>query len=250
MRKPLQGVRNIVRFNWHYYAIAAAFITIALLLRPYLDDMWSLAAIIAVAVVVLSMFISLLVSAYIYDFSSLYKLSWLRGVQPVDGNILNINAGFDETSELLVRQFPNAILTAADFYDPAKHTEVSIKRARKAQPPFPGTITVSTAQLSLPGHLFKHIFLILAAHEIRDPKERANFFRSLKQHLEPSGQIIVTEHLRDLPNFLAYNIGFFHFHSRLAWLKTFNRAGLRVSKEFKITPFLSTFVVEKNGTAP
>ncbi len=42
-------------------------------------------------------------------------------------------------------------------------------------------------------------------------KKELSFFNELNRVLKPNGQIVVTEHLRDLNNFLAYNIGFFHF---------------------------------------
>lgn len=249
LRKPFQGVINIVRFNWHYYVLAVSLIIIALLLRNYMNNTWSLITTIAVVAATLSMLISLIISSYVYDFSSLYKLSWLNTLKHVHGKVLNIHAGFDETSDLLQQKFPSADLAVADFYDPAKHTEVSIKRARKAYPAFPGTQQVSTNHLPVENNSLNNIFLILSAHEIRQPGERIAFFKELHRSLAPAGQIIVTEHLRDMPNFLAYNVGFFHFHSRLTWLKTFSRAGFNVSKEIKITPFISTFFLDKNGAA-
>ena len=60
---------------------------------------------------------------------------------------------------------------------------------------------------------------------------------------------IVTEHLRNTINFLAYNIGFFHFHAKATWLKTFESAGFRVTEEIKISAFITTFTLDKNGTA-
>jgi hypothetical protein len=66
----------------------------------------------------------------------------------------------------------------------------------------------------------------------------------MKRVLKLNGKIIVTEHLRDFPNFLAYTIGFFHFHSKKTWKKTFQEADLKVSEEIKITPFLTTFILE------
>lgn len=249
LRKPFQGVLNIVRFNWHYYALSLSLIVIALLLRKYMNETWSLIITIVVIAAAFSILFSLIISSYIYDFSSLYKLSWLNTLKHVHGKVLNIHAGFDETSYLLQQKFPSTDLTVADFYDPVKHTEVSIKRARKAYPAFPGTQQLNTKHLPVQDNSFNNIFLILSAHEIRQHDERVAFFKELRRSLTPSGQIIVTEHLRDMPNFLAYNIGFFHFHSRLSWLKTFSHAGLNVLKEIKITPFISTFVLEKNGTA-
>jgi hypothetical protein len=58
------------------------------------------------------------------------------------------------------------------------------------------------------------IFVLLSAHEIRDRQERAIFFSRLKESLKSEGSIVVLEHLRDLPNFIAYTIGFFHFFSK------------------------------------
>jgi hypothetical protein len=51
--------------------------------------------------------------------------------------------------------------------------------------------------------------------------------------------------LRDLPNFMAYNIGYFHFLSKASWLDTFEKTQLTLKTELKITPFISTFLLEK-----
>lgn len=94
-----------------------------------------------------------------------------------------------------------------------------------------------------------NIFVIFAAHEIRDAAERVSFFRELHRSSNSSGKIVVTEHLRDAPNFLAYSIGVFHFLPRSAWCETFRNSGLEICNEVKITPFITTFVLEKNGTS-
>lgn len=249
MRKPFQGVWNIIRFNWQFYIVAIAAVILLLLLRNNLTTALRAAAIVLVILITVSTLISLFVSCYIYDFSNLYKLSWLPNTQTNDKEkIANINAGFDETSNLLKNKFANSELFVFDFYDPAKHTAVSIKRARKAYPPFPNTKQVTTSLLPLQDNSTDKIFAILSAHEIRNEEERNSFFKELRRVLKPTGQIIVTEHLRDSANFLAYNIGCFHFHSRPTWLNTFQNAELRIANEIKTTPFITTFILEKNGT--
>lgn len=250
MRKPFQGVWNIIRFNWQYYVLSAVAIVALLLLRNNLPAALRAAAIVLVLLIVISTFISLAVSFFIYDLSNLYKLTWLDKMQIISGSkIVNINAGFDETSNLLKSKFANADLTVLDFYDQTKHTEVSIKRARKAYPPYPNTQQTSTTHLPLQDNSADNVFAILSAHEIRNDEERVSFFKEINRVLSVTGQIIVTEHLRDRANFLAYNIGFFHFHSKTTWLKTFQSAGLKVASEIKITPFITTFILCKNGTA-
>jgi ubiquinone/menaquinone biosynthesis C-methylase UbiE len=249
-RKPIQGVWNIIRFNWQFYALAVGLIIVLYIgtryLGPSIEEFFLPLSLIIFG----PMFISLVASAYVYDFSGLYKLRWLDGlgIRP-GGSMININAGFDETSILLKEKFPQAELAVLDFYDPLKHTEVSIKRARKAYPPYPETQQVTTGKLPFADNSGNTIFIIFSAHEIRDEAERTVFFQELYRILKPGGKLIITEHLRDFPNFLAYNIGFFHFHARATWRTTFNKAALTLVREKKITPFVSTFLLEKNGNS-
>ena len=215
LRTPLQGVWNVVRFNWHFYlaaggaALALAGLGLAgpVAGRPYAG--------LLLALVLLPMLVSLIITAYIYDFSGLYQFQWLVEKVPAPTTMLTVSAGFDEISAPLAHQYPEASLLAADFYDAGRHTEVSIQRARRAYPPYPGTRVVDTrAALPLPADSIDLAVAFLATHEIRDADERAAFFRELARVLVPTGTVVVTEHLRDPANFLAYTIGFLHFHSR------------------------------------
>jgi ubiquinone/menaquinone biosynthesis C-methylase UbiE len=246
VRKRLQGVVNIITFNWHFYAIA--FFVLCLFIFIHQQLPYSLQAYNLLGCVLLftTTILSLLVSYYVYDASDLYKLNWL----PDDKQalqIVNISAGFDETSALLQAKYANATLTVMDFYNPTTHTEVSIRRARKAYPAYPNTQTISTTAIPLPNNFADKIFVILAAHEIRNDAERRIFFKELGRILKPNGQIIVTEHLRDIANALAYNIGFLHFLSKKNWYTTFSHAVLHIKSEHKITPFITTFILNKHG---
>lgn len=248
MRKPFQGVWNIIRFNWQFYVLAFGFVLLILSFRGSFSATNLIISDILLFLIIGSTILSLLVSTYIYDFSNLYKLSWLDKLRHNEQEkIVNINAGFDETSYLLKEKFKDCKLTVLDFYDQTKHTEVSIRRARKVYPAYPNTQQVKTTDLPLQDNSADKIFTILSAHEIRNEEERKSFFRELHRALSPTGQIIVTEHLRDTANFLAYNIGAFHFHSKTSWLKSFQSSGLRVAEEIKITPFITTFILDKNG---
>ena len=250
LRTPFQGLWNVVRFNWHFYlvalgvalALAAAATVAPAEVRGYVG---SLAALVLVPVLV-----SLAVSAYVYDFANLYRLGWLPAPESARPALLTVNAGFDEISAALAARYPLGTLLALDFYDPARHTEVSIRRARRAYPPYPGTRPVDArGALPLPDQSIDLAVAFLAAHEIRDAGERAAFFGEIRRVTRPDGRVVVVEHLRDPANFLAYTVGFLHFHSRSAWLATFGAAGLLVEREVPVTPFITAFILRPDGSA-
>jgi hypothetical protein len=248
IRKPFQGVTNIVRFNWHFYVIALVLVAVLFLGSQVVNSDFETFIIGLAYLIIISTVISLVVSYYIYDFSNLYHLNWLTLIKTSDTmKLVNINAGFDETSKLLSLKYPASNLVVFDFYDPEKHTEISIERARRSYPIYPGTQKIETHFIPLVPNSVDYIFLILSAHEIRDTKERIIFFNGLRDCLKKDGTIIVVEHLRDIPNFLAYNFGFFHFHSKKEWQHTFNTSGLCIDKEIKITSFLSAFTLKHDG---
>lgn len=249
LRKPFQGIGNIIRFNWHFYLIACLFIIIVQLISQYGFSEFQIYINTLCFIIFGIISVSLLVSFYVYDFSDLYTLKWIN-YEEKKGLIVNVSAGFDETSHLLKNKFPSSQFIALDFYDPKKHTEISIKRAREAYPPFHETIKIRTNDIPIDSHKVDLLCVTLSAHEIRNQIERIDFFKELSRVTKPQGLIYVTEHLRDLPNFLAYTIGFFHFYSKKSWLDTFSKANLKLIKEVKTTPFISTFILQKNGITP
>ena len=244
-RKPFQGVLNIIQFNRHFYIAASLVLTALVLLLPFLPEPLRMYSIWGVVMAICTMTVSLIVSYKVYDRSDLYKLPWLSNLN--GKSVLNINAGFDEVSEIVKNDYPDCKLTLFDFYDAKKHTEVSIKRARKAYPPPPETIQVTTDMLPAYDSTFDFVLAVLSAHEIRNENERIIFFKELNRVTKPNGQVVVTEHVRDVYNFMAYTLGFLHFHSKSTWSTTFARAGFIVQKELKTTPFITTFILEKHG---
>jgi SAM-dependent methyltransferase len=248
MRKPFQGVINIIRFNWHFYLIALVLIGALAMANSFLteDIQWIIPALIILAI--LSITISLGISYYVYDYSNIYSLDWLQPLNIPEGSrLVNIHAGFDETSHLLAKLYTTSTLQVFDFYDPLKHTEVSIERARKLYTAYPDTKKIETTFIPLAANSADYIFNIFAAHEMRDAAERVIFLKQLHTSIKPEGRVIVLEHLRDLPNFIAYNIGFFHFHSRKEWKRNFADADFTLEHELSLTPFLALFILRKNS---
>jgi hypothetical protein len=242
-RRPLQGVLTVLRFNWHFFAIATAGLVALVVFAAFLPRPFDLLAVAAAQFAALLILVSLAATFVAYDASGLYRLDWLAPLLPPTGTAANIHAGFDETSVLLRARFPGIKWTVLDFYDSAKHTEISIRRARAANPPEPGTLALSTTAPVFGIAPFDRVLLLLAAHEIRDHAERVGFFRALRRSLAPDGAILVVEHLRDPANLLAYHLGAWHFHSAPEWLATFRDAGLNVSDQRRLNPFITLFIL-------
>ncbi len=249
-RKPFQGVFNIVRFNWHFYLIALFLFVFSFSFSIYVVPNARLFFKITSILIFYSVFISLFVSYYIYDFKDFYSLKWIESIDiKKPRNIININAGFDETSAIFDTKFPYGNLKVLDFYNSCINTEISIERARKSYPAYKNTKSISIYKVPINNEFSELIFLIFAAHEIRKSKDRIIFFKELNRVLEQNGKIILIEHLRDLPNFLAFNIGFFHFHSKKTWQNDIEKANLKINTEYKLTIFTSLFIIEKNGNS-
>lgn len=246
IRKPYQGVTNIIRFNWHFYIGAGISLVFLLLASVYVGNLLFWFLVVLASGIGASTSISLLVSYYVYDRSGLYDFTWLSLFnKPEIKTIANVHAGFDETSRILKKNIPSAELKVFDFYDPAKHTEISIERARKAYPPYHETARISTSRLPLADRSVNVIFNIFALHEVRNRQERIMFLNEQLRALADDGKIVIVEHLRDVPNLLAYNIGFFHFLPENEWSNNFQQARLRVDTRFKITPFITVFILMK-----
>jgi ubiquinone/menaquinone biosynthesis C-methylase UbiE len=180
----------------------------------------------------------------VYDFSGYYKFHWLKNL--ISNNervklIVNINAGFDETSFIIKNMFPQSDLRVFDFYNAKQHTEPAIKRARKVSLIYPNTQQIASNSIPVKDNTVDIIFLLSAVHEIRLHEEKIQFLKECYRLCKPDGKVIMVEHLRDFPNFLAFSVGFTHFFSRSVWKNAFEHAGFSSFQETKFTPFMSVF---------
>lgn len=242
-RRKFQGVLNILSFNRHFYFFGL--IALAVIFISYLLFSWpTLLFWFVIVAFVYGLIIPLVVSAYVYDFSGYYNFDWLKAYKlndSEDNKILNINAGFDETSFIIKKHFPKSDLKVFDFYNAKQHTEPAIVRARKVSLVYPNTQQIISNTIPLNDNSVDLIFLLSAAHEIRSQDEKIQFLKECNRVCKSSANVIMIEHLRDFPNFLAFTIGFTHFFSKNTWKRAFKGAGFSTFVEEKFTPFMSIF---------
>jgi SAM-dependent methyltransferase len=248
-RKRLQGIRNIIYFNWHFYVLFGILFSLGIVLLMYIEShLFQVGIMVALIFGTYSLLVSLIVSMYVYDFTDVYQLPWISEDKSFL-RILNIHAGFDETSPVIQLKRPNSKITICDFYQPTKHTEISIERARKKYPQ-PNAIVIQTSLLPFENQSMDEVYVIFAAHEIRDNSEREVFFKEIYRVLVPCGTVYITEHERGLANSLAYTFGVFHFFTEKTWHSNFNRSQLKQEETYFYTPFITTYKLQKDGTTP
>jgi SAM-dependent methyltransferase len=250
---------QVVSFNRHFFGIALATIAagvaaVLLVTNPVVRILLGL----GIGLAAYFMVVSVLASYWIYDASDLYRLRrWPERClphDPCDGIV--VHAGFDPASPLVRQRYSHMRLRVLDFFDADTTTEESIRRAHRLwSPPQPqeqivfDSWPVDTASQDA-------VFILNAAHELRDPDQRAAFFREARRVLRPGGRIVVIEQVRNAANFACFGPAAFHFLSRRTWVRTFAAAGLTVADEFPITPFVRAFVLQDctaalpNTTAP
>ena len=242
-RRPFQGVLNILSFNRHFYFFGMLVLALLLISRFYINWSDTIFWIVIIAFIY-GLIMPLIVSAYVYDFSGYYKFEWLDPLvkKPESAKeIVNIHAGFDETSFILKQKFPGSDLRVFDFYNSKDHTEPAIVRARRVSLHYPNTQSISSNSIPLNEANVDYVFLLSAVHEIRSNKEKVEFLKECYRICKPQGKVIMVEHIRDLPNFIAFTVGFTHFFSRSTWKKAFKSAGFTKCEETKFTPFMSVF---------
>jgi SAM-dependent methyltransferase len=251
----MRGLKQIVRFNWPFYAAAIAAAGLVPVAAARLPLPWPIraSAYAATALVVLWILASLLASWVVYDCSRLMEWDWvLQALGFSPKSWINLHAGLDESTPALRKIFKDASGRVFDIFDAREMTEPSIHRARlrslrqlragsaglqseradyRHLPVATGTIDVAT--------------LLLSAHELRSETARSALFTELRRVLGPGGRVIVAEHLRDWANFLAFGPGCLHFHSRRTWALCFSRHRFDIHREFSITPFVRVFVLRR-----
>src|SRR5882724_9392019 len=160
-RRKFQGVLNILSFNRHFYVIGLG-VLVVLFASHWLIKWPDILFWTIIAAFLYGLIAPLIVSAYVYDFSGYYQIHWLNNLVRDDEKvklIVNINAGFDETSFILKNKFPNSDLNAFDFYNAQQHTEPAIKRARKVSLVYPNTQQIASNSIPLKDKTVDLVFL-------------------------------------------------------------------------------------------
>lgn len=247
-RAGVEGVFNIVRFNWPRYATALVAAVGALVIATVTPATPAVRMALPITALIAACWglASLAVSHFVYARSGADKWDWLLDLLPSrPQRWANVHAGLDQTTPVLRQLLPHSHGVVIDLFDPALMTERSIRRARRLC----GSSDADYRGLrSLPhvgARSFDTVFLLRAARGLRRPRDRDELFRQLHRLVRPRGYVVLVEHMGDRVNFLAFGPGFLHFYPRHEWLRLAAQHGFAVDAERRVTPFLRAFVLRR-----
>jgi SAM-dependent methyltransferase len=247
-RSSFQGVWQILRFNYPMFVVAGALAPAGWIVLACVTVPWAIAYPLA-ALLSLGIFwaaSTLAVSHLMYDRYPLFAFQWIPAPLPDRIHFwVNIHAGFDQTTLQLRKAFAGTCGVAVDLFTPEVMTERSIHRARRSLPRVPGTVQASFDNLPMPAASVDSVFLIFAAHELRSHEQRSALFREAARILALGGTLVLVEHLRGLPNLLAFGPGVFHFFSQKQWLHAAENISIHLVAQVPLTPFATAFIWRK-----
>jgi len=248
-RTRFEGLRKILQFNWPFYLVGGILLTagilVLILLQNVLPSMLFLMGLTGVVLAVWWLVASLITSHWIYDRTGIYDFDWLEIEAPDKAAILT--AGFDEAAPGLLRKWPESDWTYYDFYEKETMSEPSIQRARKRYPPSEQWLPCPALAWPCADDSFDLIIFPFSAHELRKPEERTSLLQEARRSIREKGNIVVIEHLRNVPNFLVFGPGAFHFHPPKSWQDNFSEAGFHLFRSRSLGPFVKAYYLEKES---
>lgn len=241
--KSFARAMKIAGYNRPLYLAAAFIILVGVTILAMSGLPFAVRCMAAVGVIIASWFsvASFLAFHVMFDRSELLGGEWLtKHIVRSPARWIQINAGLEETTLPMHTIFPSAEGRTLDLYDPKIMTEPAVTRARGNHST---TATIANpASLPFEDGWSDLVVVPLAAHEIRDGAVRARFFHELRRVVASGGHIVVVEHLRDFIAGMAFGPGILHFYPRHEWIRLGELAGLEVSQERSISPFIRVFV--------
>jgi SAM-dependent methyltransferase len=235
------GGLRVARYSWPLYAGAAAGLVVGALVASSsrAPPPLRVAALAGMAIALWFACASLLAFHWIFDRSPLTRWEWIRELGPAPARWVHVNAGLDETHAPIARLFPGSEGREVDIFDPASMTAPTLARARGGREGTgarPGALPVDSGWADA-------VYVVLAAHEVRDPAAREELFRELRRILAPQGRLVLIEHPRNLAGALAFGPGVLHFLPMAMWSRLAAGNGLRLLEERAMSPFVCVRVL-------
>ena len=252
------GVRQIVRFNWPFYALAGAALLIAppvIARLPLPGPAARVFLYAATGLAALWVVTSLVASWIVYDRSPLMRWDWLpRALGFTPGAWINIHSGLDESTPALRALFGAEHGRVFDMFDPGAddRTDPSAGPAFARFASFGGASPMSSDRRPSTSVICRsrrgrsrrrsscsrRTSCAPTRRGWRSSPSCAACSARAAASSSPSTSATRPTSSRSGPAFL-------HFHSRRTWTRCFSRTRFDIHAEFPITPFVRVFVLRR-----
>lgn len=236
----------VILFNKDKILFGATLASLLICSSKFISGLLSVLFLVIGILILLNILLAIGASYFIYDKSDLYNPAKLFDhftFKKADTGAL-IHASFDPVSSEFEKLFSSNNFDTYNIYGNRHEDESAIKIAEKVFPPNKKEIKINPCELPCENNSLDYIFAITSLHEIMSHNDRVQFFNEAKRVLKNNGTLIVCEQMRDLTNFLFFNIGAFHFISIKKWRLAIKESGLKITNEQSLTPFGKTLYIK------
>jgi len=250
--RQYSGTISTLLYNWPIFAGALLFGMIALVTSTFVEAPWNWIFRIA-GIGTLGLVFNILVASFIvYDWG--YKREYDRLAELGDlskANVLiDITCGKLRGTRGLLSQLQQGHYFVIDIYDAKKMTDPALRRAREMEPPLEAERRIYHRQgkfdtLPIPHNWADAVYCSFSLHELPDKADQHAIFAEFARILKPNGKLLIAEHGRDLPNFLAFGLGVLSFFSPTTWANHLAETGFTIQHHERWRGLVHLWIAER-----
>jgi ubiquinone/menaquinone biosynthesis C-methylase UbiE len=248
------GVVSTVLYNWPIFVGALLFGLVALATTPFFSTPWNWILLLAGLVTFVLVINILVVSFIVYDWGA--KREYERLIELGDISkanvVIDVTCGKLRGTRGMLTQLRQGHYFVVDIYDPQKMKDAALRRVRELEPPLEAgrriyRRTANPDSLPIPKNWADVVYCSFSLHELQNPQDRQAIFSEFARILKPGGKLLIAEHGRDWPNFLAFGLGVFSFYTPASWVKHIIKAGLTIQHHERWRGFVHLWVAENKA---
>jgi ubiquinone/menaquinone biosynthesis C-methylase UbiE len=252
--RQYSGTLSTLVYNWPIFGGALFFGGVALTAGFWLESPWNWILWIA-GIGSIGLILNILIASFIvYDWGS--KREYDRLIELADlqqaNVIIDITCGKLRGTQGLLSRLKQGHYFLIDVYDAKKMTDPALRWAREMAPPLEAERriyrrTASPEALPIPHNWADVVYCSFSLHELQNNEDRQKIFAEFARILKPNGKLLLAEHGRDLPNFIAFGLGVLSFFSPGTWAKHIKEAGLTIQHHERWRGLVHLWVAERKA---
>lgn len=209
--KKMQITKLVILFNRDKILLGIVIAILAFLVSNFVGPILGKILVTVGILILINILLSLFASYKLYDQSDLFRPEMLfREIDfKEEDQVIFLHASFDSISRKLEKMVNPQNLKIYNLYGNRHEDEKSIQVSNRLFPPHPDQINVDPTNLEDKSHSVDYILSITSAHEILTQEKRVKFFKESKRILKDGGTLILCEQMRNMNNFIFFNIGAF-----------------------------------------